>query len=245
MDETNRVAAIVLSLLLIFCALLVILLAWGAPDESIKRIADLSSYLNNHNTTAIQLLVTFGALIFVLLAAAVIIVELAPPQTGSVKVAKVGVGDARIDTDEIRRRLEDELRAVPRLRGIEARVSSRGSRADVKLDLVVDTEADVAQTAGEAIQRTRDIVETRMGVELESPPRAEVHYSEESGSKRAPVAPVPAPVSTPSWRPAVSTPAPTDDIAPRPMPPNDQPASTSGSVHEASSTAHEDRPSGA
>jgi hypothetical protein len=245
MDETNRVAAIFLSLLLMSCALLVILLAWGAPDESIKRIADLASYLNDHNTNATQLLVTFGALIFVLLGAMVIIVELAPPQGGSVKIAKVGSGDARIGTDEIARRLEEELRAVPRLRSVEATVSSRGSRAGVKLDLVVDTEADVAEAAGQAIQRARDIVETRMGVELDAPPRAEVHYGEEAASKRAPVGSAPAPASTPSWQPSASNPARTNDIAPRPMPQTDQTTSASEPIHEASSSAHEDRPSGA
>lgn len=230
MDETNRIAAIILSLLLMFCALIVILLAWGAPDDTITRIADLANYLNDHNTTATQLLVTFGALIFVLLAAIVIIVELTPPQTGSVKIAKVGAGEARMGTDEIARRLEEELRAVPRLRSVEATVSSRGSRADVKLDLVVDTEADVAEAASQAIQRARDIVETRMGVELDAPPRAEVHYSDDGSSKRAPVA---SSVSTPSWQPAAPNSSPVE-----------QPITT-GPIHEASSSAHEDRPSGA
>ena len=242
MDETNRVSAVVLSLLLIFVALLVILLAWATPDESIDRIADLAGYLNDHNEPATQMLVTLGALIFALIGLTVIIFELAPPQTGSVKIAQVGAGDVRIGTDEIARRLEDELRAVPCLRGIEAHVSSRGSRAEVKLNLFVDTEADVAQTAGEAIQLTRDIVETRMGVELESPPRAEVHYREDSADKRTIVAPVSAPVSTPSWQPAAD---PTDNIASRAMPPGDQRASDPGSIHEASSTAQQDRTPGA
>jgi hypothetical protein len=234
MDETNRIAAIFLSLLLMFVALLVILLAWGAPDESIKRIADLAGYLEDHNTNATQLLVTFGGLIFVLIGVTVIIVELAPPQTGNVRVAKVGAGEARIGTDEITKLLEDELRALSRLRGVEASVSSRGARANVKLDLFVDTQADVAQTANEAIERTRDIIETRMGVELDAPPRAEVHYTEGSEAKSR-VAGTPS--STPSWQP----------VAPQPRaqaPTNEQPAAT-GTSHETAPTVSEDRPTGA
>jgi hypothetical protein len=226
MEETNRVAAVFVSLLLIFVALLVVLLTWQAPDQSIERIADLAGYLDDHNTAATQMLITFGALILALIGLTVIIVEIAPPETGSVKVAKVGTGEARIGTDEIARRLEDELRLVPRLRGVEARVSSRGTRADLRLDLFVDSEADVTQAANDAIQRARDIVETRMGVELEAPPRAEVHFSEES-SKR-----VTAPAHTPSWQPT-ATPA------------AQQPSSSSGLDHEASSTVSEDRPAGA
>jgi hypothetical protein len=59
MDVTNRIAAVV-SLLLMFVAFLVIMLAWGAPDESINRLADLSRLPNDHNTNAVKALITFG-----------------------------------------------------------------------------------------------------------------------------------------------------------------------------------------
>jgi hypothetical protein len=236
MNETNRIAAIFLALLLMFVALLVILLAWGAPDESIERIADLAGFLDDHNTTATQLLITFAGLIFVLIGVTIIIAELAPPQTGSVRVAKVGAGEARIGTDEIKNVLEQELRAVPRLRGLEATVSSRGARANVKLDLFVDTQADVASTANDAIQRVRDVVETRMGVELDAPPRAEVHYSEQSGDKHQ----IAQPARTPSWQPVASPPSSLKTSHPT----NDQPA-PAGTMHEAAPTVSEDRPTGA
>jgi hypothetical protein len=235
MNETNRIAAIFLSLLLMFVALLVILLTWGAPNESIERISDLANYLNDHNDTPTQLLITFGGLIFVLLGVTIIIAEIAPPQTGSVRVAKVGAGEARIGTDEIRNVLEDELRAVPRLRGLEASVSSRGARASVKLDLFVDTQADVAATANEAIQRVRDVVETRMGVELDSPPRAEVHYGEQPGDKHQTAGPA----QTPSWQP-IATPGNS-----KPPAPGNEQSTSIGTTHEAAPTVSEDRPSGA
>jgi len=219
MDVTNRTAAVVLSLLLIFAAFLVILLTWGATDESIKRIADLSGFLSDHNTNPSKLLVTFGCLIFMLLGVAIIIMELAPPETGSVKVAKVGSGEARIGTDEISHRLEQELRGINGLREIEARVSSRGSRADVLLELEVDSGVDLAQTANEACSRARQVVEGRLGVELDSAPKARLHVRD-GGPQKAAVAS--APIDTPSWRPA--EPAP------------DSSATVSGAVHEASAT---------
>ena len=249
MDVTNRIAAVVGSLLLMFVAFLVIMLAWGAPDESINRLADLSSYLNDHNTNAVKALITFGALIFMLLGLTIIIFELAPPESGSVKLAKVGSGDALIGTDEISERLEDELRNIPRLQDLQAQVSSRGSRAEVKLELYVDAGADLAQTANEACARAREIVEGRMGVELDAAPRAQVHYREGPTSRREDTAPprpaVEAPLSTPSWRPAGSGAIPSDHPASSSPPPGDQSASTSGPVHETSPTAHEDQPSGA
>jgi hypothetical protein len=240
MDVTNRIAAVVFALLIMFLAFLVIMLAWGAPDESIKRIADLSGYLSDHNTNAFQALITFGALIVMLLGLTVIIFELAPPDTGSVKVAKVGAGDARIGTDEISERLHEELRSIPHLQDLEVQVRSRGNRADLRLELYVDPGADLTQTASEACTRAREIVEGRMGVELDAPPKANVHFGE-GGSPpetHADRQPVETPPSTPSWRPAGS---PAQD----PIPASVQPASSGGTVHEASPTAHEDQPSGA
>jgi hypothetical protein len=174
-------------------------------------------------------LITFGALIVFLLGLVVIIFEIMPPQTGSVKVTKVGSGDVRIDTSEVERRLHEELRSVPRLRAVEARVSARNSRADVRLRLSVDNEADVAVTASAAVDRARALVEERLGLELESPPRADVRFTDETKQDRAA-----ANQPTPSWQPA-----------PPPISHKEQPISSSG-VHEATpATTQEDRPTGA
>src|SRR5437867_12874602 len=77
MDLTNRAIIITGALIWIFVALLILLLAWSAPDKSIDRLADFANYLNKHNTTGAQLVVTFGGLIFALLGAMLIIFELA------------------------------------------------------------------------------------------------------------------------------------------------------------------------
>ncbi len=201
MDETNRVAAIGVSLVLIFVALLI----------------------------------TFAAMIIALLGLTVIILEVMPDSAGSVKVAKIAVGDARIGTDEIAHQLETELRSVPRLRNLEVRVASRGSRADVHLDLLVDSEADVVETASIVIQRAREIVEGRMGIQLERPPRAEVHFRDEKSVHKA----ASPPMSAPSLQPAATQrPAPSTIST-------DQSVSTSEPIHEATPTVHEDRPAGA
>jgi hypothetical protein len=242
MDVTNRVAAITLSLLVIFVAFLVLLLTWGAPDESIARMSDFAGFLEDHNDTAGQFVVTFLALIFMLLGLTVIIFEMAPPETGSVKVGQVGAGEARIGTDEIGERLEEELRTVPRLREVQASVSSRGARADIKLDLYVDAQADVATTANQAIERTREIVERRMGVELDRPPKAAVHFREFPGERRTAES-AELPTQRPSWRPADAAVAPGPSAASPPS--NPESVSNIGPAHEASPAAHEDQPSGA
>ena len=56
MDQTNRVLIVSVALLWIFIVFLIILLAWGAPDESIDRLGDLAGYLDDHNGTAAKLI---------------------------------------------------------------------------------------------------------------------------------------------------------------------------------------------
>ena len=223
MDLTNRVVIIGGALLCIFLVFVVILLAWGAPDQSIDRLGDLASYLEDHNDTPAKLIVTFGGLIFVLLAFMIIIYEVAPPtQTGNLKLGTAGGADARISTEEIARRLEGEVRLMPQVSDVQATVLGRGQKAEVKLDLHVSAEADLAITAEEACRRASQLLEHQMGLELARPPQAQLHYRELR-------------VST---SPAAYGPPPAQPAGPAANPLTEP-------THEASQTAQEDRPAGA
>ena len=224
MDVTNRTVIITASLVWIFLIALVILLTWGAPDESIDRITRLARYLNEHNTTGAQLVVTFGGLILILLGAMLVILEIAPPDSGTVKVAKVGSGNVRIGTDEITQQIEQDLRSLPQLGDVQVTVLARGHKAEVRLELYVGADADLAATTDAACRRARDLVEGRMGVQLAAPPQAHVHYRELH------VRPV-------AGSPAVST---SNPYTPPPIaPPASEPS------HGATESATEDRPAGA
>jgi hypothetical protein len=267
MDVTNRVLIIGAALLWIFVIFVVILLAWGAPDDSIIRIQDLGGYLEDHNNTAAKMIITLGGLIFALLALMIIIIELAPPESGQLAVTKVGSGEARIGTDEIALRLEEELRQVPQLMQVQAAVIGRGSKAEVKLDLHVAPQADLALVAEEACHRAQQLVEGRMGVALTGQPKAELHYRELQVTRdEAP----PAPASTIAEASAVTAPggqqssytgwerlpaqqsaggAPGQASQPQPggsgLGPVTPPGPTTGPTHDISETASDDRPAGA
>jgi hypothetical protein len=214
MDETNRVLAVGVALVWIFLCLLVILMAWGAPDQSIERIGDLAGYLDDHNDTPAKLIITFGGLILALLGALVIVFEVAPPETGSLKVTNVGSGSASIGTDELTQRLEEELRQHPSISEVQAVVRGRGKKAEVKLDLYVAPEADLASTSEEACRMTRSLVEGRMGVQLAQEPTAEIHYRELRVGAARPASPLP-PYAPPASEPAHDVPeAAREDTAP-------------------------------
>jgi len=212
-DLTNRAIIIGSALVAMFVVLVIVLLAWGAPDESIDRLADLSGYMRDHNNREAQLIVTFGGLILVLLAAILIVFEVSPPESGSVKVQKVGTGEARIGTDEVGERVVREVRALPDVNDADVTVSARGDRAEVRMELHVEPEADLSGVADEACRRARNLIEGQMGVELVGPPQARLHYRELRVSRPAP-----------AKQPAVSRPEP----APRSSAPPTQPTGFTG-----------------
>jgi hypothetical protein len=238
MDLTNRVLIAGVAFLWILVIFIIIFLAWGFPDQSIERLGDLAGYLEDHNTTGAKLIITFGGLILALLAVLVIIFEMAPPETGSLKVAKVGTGEARIGTDEISHRLEEELRALPQVNQVQVSVLARGQKAEVNLNLHVAAEADLAATTEEACRRARQLIEERMGVALTRPPQAQLHYRELRVARPQEASP-PAPSEWPLTAPPPAPPSPQES------PPTANPPVTTESSDETSETSQEDRPAGA
>lgn len=238
-DLTNRIMSVGMAFLWIFVVIVIILLAWGAPDQSIERLSDLAGYLDDHNTTAAKLVITFGGVILILLATIVVIFEVAPPEGGdTVKVQTAG-GDARIGVDEVVRRLHEELSTIPSLRELDATVRSRGGKAEVSLKMQVAAEADLAATSEEACRRARSLIEERMGVALTRPPEAELHYRElQVGQAALPPSSAPAPVAQPA-----ASGAPPD---PRDAPTTPATTSTSEQAADDSPEAsREDQPTGA
>ncbi|MCI0849691.1 MAG: hypothetical protein J4N26_01910 [Chloroflexi bacterium] len=257
MGLTNRVIIIGAALIWIFVILVVILLAWGAPDNSIDQLSDLANYLADHNDRATKMIITFGGLILLLLGVLTIIIEVAPPETGSLPVADVGSGQGSISTEEVVVRVEDGVRALAQVSDVQATVLGRGKKADVTLKLHVRPEADLAATTDEACRVTRELIEEKMGLELARPPQAELHYrvlnvSRTRQSKATTIqSPPPASVQQTEAAPAVSPPStasPPSTVSPpsTASPPSTvSPPSTQEPMHEATEEPSEDRPSGA
>ena len=257
-DLTNRILIVGVALLSIFLIFLVILLAWGAPDESIEWAFDLANYLEEHNNTEAKLIITFGGVILMLLATLLIIFEVVPSESNALSVTKAGSGDVQISTEEVVRRLEEELQLLPQINHAEVTILGRGKKAEVHLNLHVTADADLAATADEASQRTRALMEDRMGLELARPPQAEIQYRELRVGQRVEAMPGAA-TATPEAPPVASPPAPESPSAASPPAPESPPEPATNPEPEASQpppaiesmrdetteTAEEDRPAGA
>ncbi len=177
-DQVNRFLAVVAALLVIFAALLVVMLAWGAPGGTIDRIADLAGWLRDHNDRETKSVLTLVSAVLVLLMLMTIIVELTPSPTQKMRVRNVKSGEAAITTKQIAERINAEVREVEHIADCQAIVAARGKRVEVVLDLHVDAGADLSRTADEACRRAQVLVEQKLGIELAQPPRARLHYRE-------------------------------------------------------------------
>ena len=178
LGQANRFVIVVGALIAIFIALLLVLLAWGAPADSIARVSDLAGYLRDHDNREAKTIITLGTSVIVLLMLTVIIVELTPSPTQSMRVRNMKSGAAAITTTQIAERVDAEVRQVPHVADCRSAVAARGKRVEVVLDLHVDPGADLALTADAACSRAHALIAQELGIELASRPRARLHYRE-------------------------------------------------------------------
>ncbi len=178
LDQLNRFVIVAGALIVIFVALLAALLAWGEPDETIRRTADLAGYLQRHNDRETKLIISLAAAVIILLMLTAIIVELTPSPTQKMRVRSMKSGEAAITTAQIAERINAEVTQVPHIAECAATVVARGKKVDVVLDLHVDAGANLSQTADEACRRAHVLVEERLGIQMAAMPRARLHYRE-------------------------------------------------------------------
>lgn len=178
LDQANRLVIVLVAMLVIFGALLVVLLAWGASSGSIGRVEDLAGWLRRHDDTETKTIITLGASVIVLLMLSAIILEVTPSPTQRMRLRNVKAGGATITTREIAARINAGVQQVEHVAGCDAIVATRGKRLEVVLELHLEPGADLARAADEACVRAQALVEQEIGVELAAPPRARLHYRE-------------------------------------------------------------------
>jgi uncharacterized alkaline shock family protein YloU len=103
-----------------------------------------------------------------IICAAILWLEVRRPRAKTIKVLKVSGGEAELTVDSIANRLEyniDQLADV-----IKVKPTISPGRKGVKVDLELETspEIEVPMKTEEVQQLTKDIVETRMGLKLDS-----------------------------------------------------------------------------
>ena len=124
------------------------------------------------NLKANQIFQIAGGLALTLLVwvfcAAILWLEVRRPRAKTIKVLKISGGEAELTIDSIANRLEYNIDQVADIIKVKPTISP--GRKGVKVDLELETspEIEVPMKTEEIQQLTKDIVETRMGLKLDS-----------------------------------------------------------------------------
>lgn len=244
MNLFNRILVILLMIAVGAAAIAIAVLAWTIPNRTINWLADAVQWLDDNDGDTEKALLTIGCVVAVIVALAVLILELVPHRRTVVAVTGVEGGAATLSTGAIAQRVEDAVRQVPDVADARAFVQARRKGVEVEMDLEVDPEANLAELTGAASAAARNALENRMHVALATPPRARLHYRELRLRRAGTPEPVdarntslaPAPVATPSDV------TPEDEAAaPEAMPPRSE-ATEAGWRQPASPDNHEEAP---
>ena len=178
MDAFNRAAIVGLAFAWVILMALVILLTWGADSETIDRLGDLVSYLNDHTDNASKLILTLGAAALIVLSLTVIVAELVPaePAAAQVRLESVTGATAILPAEAITQRLEQELRSLPQVQEAQAMVASRDRGLAVALNLTLAPDANVSSATEEACRLAQETIEQRIGVALVGLPTVQIRF---------------------------------------------------------------------
>jgi hypothetical protein len=169
---------------------LVILLTWSADTETIDRLGDLVSYLNDHTDNASKLILTLGVAALIVLSLTVIVAELVPAEpAGQVRLESVTGATAILPTEAIIQRLEQELCSLPQVQEAQAMVATRDRGLAVALNLTLAPDASVPSTTEEACRLVQETIEQQMGVALVGLPAVQIRF----GPPAPTLAPAPPP----------------------------------------------------
>jgi len=229
MNETNRAAIILFAAFWIVLMAIVIFLTWTAGASSVDRLGDLSEYLAKHEPeNASRLIATLGALVLIVLALLLIVIELAPEEeTREIRVEQAGATTI-VPAEPLRLRLEEALMAMPNVSAARAHVYSRDNGIGMKLDLTVTPGTNLSLVTQEASRVVVETLQADLGLPVAAPPTVRILFGPPgpepvaSSVAQAPEPAPPAAFEPPPFPTTPQAPSPEQTWPPTP-PPEEEP----------------------
>ena len=182
MDTFNRGIIVALAAIWVVLMAVVILVTWAADTETIDRLGDLVSFLNDHTDNASKLILTLGTLALVVLCLIVIVAELTPAgPSDDIRLEGVTGAAAVLSAEAINQRIEQEVTALPQVKEAKASVTAHDRGLAVALNLVLGPDANVPETTEEACRVTQETIEQKIGVALVGLPSVQIVFSPPEG----------------------------------------------------------------
>jgi hypothetical protein len=196
-NDANRTFIVLVAAAWIVIMAVLIFFTWSADTDMIDRLGDFVEYLDAHNDDAGKLIVTLSALVTVVLALLIIIVEVAPEdEERELRVEQAGATTI-VPAAALRQRLEEALTNIPEITGAKAKVSTKDKGIVAALDVTLRPNANVAAVTQEAARVVVDTVQTDLGLPVVGLPTVRIAFA--SGAQpvvsSASQAPAPEPVT--------------------------------------------------
>jgi hypothetical protein len=201
-NDANRSLIVFIAAGFIVVMAIIIFLTWVAPGDSIETLGDLVQELDDNNDTAGRLVITLGALAFIVFSLLIIILELAPEDEERELRVKQAGSTTIVPAQALRQRLEEAIIALPEVTTVKARVWSRENAIASNLDLGLVPNANIANVTQEASRLFVDIIQTELGLPVAGLPEVRVSFG---GEKPQPV-PAPTLAATATQAPSSSPP---------------------------------------
>jgi uncharacterized alkaline shock family protein YloU len=167
----NRVVVI----LLVLAIMVVSAISFLVPIPALRVLTPFLQQLeaNLSAMTGPRVLLRLGGgLVFTffvwVLCAAILWLEVRRPRTRTIKVQKVSGGEAELTTDSIASRLEYNIGQLADVIKVKPIISSGRKGVLVDLELETNPEIEVPMKTEEVQQLTKDIIENRLGLKLDS-----------------------------------------------------------------------------
>lgn len=225
-NDANRTFIVIAAAVWIVLMAVLIFFTWTADTDIIDRLGDFVEYLDAHNDDAGKLIITLSALVSVVLALLVIIVEVAPEdEERELRVEQAGATTI-VPASALRQRLEEALTGIPEVTAAKAKVSTKDKGIMAALDITLLPNANVAAVTQEATRVVIDTVQTDLGLPVVGVPTVKISFAAGAQPVASSVSKAPDAWVTPPDHPepTVSEVAPIDQPAETPRAPDEPPA---------------------
>lgn len=172
MNAFNRVVVILLLLAIMVLSAIFFIVPTEVLGVVIPFLQRLQVGLEGWMTGPRAFLRLGGGLVFTfviwVLCGALLWLEVRRPRTKTIKVQKVSGGEAELTTDSIASRLEYNIDQLADVIKVKPTIGSGRKGVIVDLELETSPEIEVPMKTQEVQELTKDIVENRMGLKLDT-----------------------------------------------------------------------------
>lgn len=216
MNTFNRIVVV-----LVLIALILLVSVLGViPHVILSDVGRWATALGEQLWAA-QVAVRLGvgvllALIFDVLALALIYFEVRPQRQRFIRVENLAGGMATVSVESVMRQLEYRLAPIPNVIAVRPKIRAGRGKVQAVVNVDVGTGVNVPQMASRLVEEVKEVLSTEMGLQLAGEPEVRITVLPQPTGRRAsqpqPAAPV-APV-TPPATPAATPQPPLVTLAP-------------------------------